>query len=462
MEEAAPRRTVIEPFRIKSVEPLRFTTRPEREAALAAAGHNLFALRSVDVLIDLLTDSGTGAMSAEQWAAMMRGDESYAGSTSFERFDTVVRELTGMRHVIPTHQGRAAERILFTEAVAAGDVVPANSHFDTTRANIEYQGAQAIDLLCAEGRDMDSEAPFKGDMDVEALEEVFARQGRERIPLVMVTITNNSGGGQPVSLANLRAVRAVCDRHERPLVLDAARFAENAWFIAEREPGQAGRSPRAVAEEVFRLADGCTISLKKDGFGNIGGALVLNDPELAQRCRNVLILTEGFPTYGGLAGRDLEALAQGLLEITDPDYLRYRTRTVAYLAERAWAAGVPTVRPPGGHAVYLDARRLLPHIPPHEYPAQALAAELYLEGGVRGVEIGTLMFGRPGPDGRDLPAPHELVRLALPRRVHTQSHVDYVGEVIGAVAQRAGALRGYRVVEQAPWLRHFTARLEPL
>ncbi|MDX6647282.1 MAG: tryptophanase [Miltoncostaeaceae bacterium] len=455
-------RTIIEPFRIKSVEPLRFTTRGQREAALAAAGHNLFALRSQDVLIDLLTDSGTGAMSAEQWAAMMRGDESYAGSSSFERFEGVVHELTGLRHVIPTHQGRAAERILFTEAVGAGDVVPSNSHFDTTRANIEYQGAEALDLLCAEGRDMESEAPFKGDMDVEALEAAFERHGRERIPLVMVTITNNSGGGQPVSLANLRAVRAVCRRYERPLVLDAARFAENAWFITQREPGQEGRTPRAVAEEAFRLADGCTISLKKDGFGNIGGALALNDPLLAQRCRNVLILTEGFPTYGGLAGRDLEALAQGLLEITDPDYLRYRTRTVAYLAERAWAAGVPTVRPPGGHAVYLDAKRLLPQIPAHQYPAQALAAELYLEGGVRGVEIGSLMFGRPGPGGRELPAPHELVRLALPRRVHTQSHVDYVGEVIAAVAARAGELSGYRIVEQAAWLRHFTARLEPL
>jgi tryptophanase len=392
----------------------------------------------------------------------MRGDESYAGSSSFERFESVVRELTGLRHVIPTHQGRAAERILFAEAVGAGDVVPSNSHFDTTRANIEYQGAEALDLLCAEGRDMDSEAPFKGDMDVDALESAFERHGRERIPLVMLTITNNAGGGQPVSLANLRAVRAVCDRFERPLVLDAARFAENAWFITQREPGQAGRTPREVAEETFRLADGCTISLKKDGFGNIGGALALNDPVLARRCRNVLILTEGFPTYGGLAGRDLEALAQGLLEITDPDYLRYRTRSVAYLAERAWAAGVPTVRPPGGHAVYLDAKRLLPQIPAHQYPAQALAAELFLEGGVRGVEIGTLMFGRPGPGGRDLPAPHELVRLALPRRVHTQSHVDYVGEVIAAVAARALRLRGYRVVEQAPWLRHFTARLEPL
>jgi len=340
--------------------------------------------------------------------------------------------------------------------------VPNNTHFDTTRANVEYQGAEARDLLCAEGHDLHLDAPFKGNLDVDGLERTIADVGRDRVPLVMVTITNNSGGGQPVSMANLRAVRRVCDQHDIPLFLDACRFAENAWFVHEREPGYDDRLPRDIAEEAFRVADGCTISLKKDGFGNIGGALALNDPLLARRCRNVLILTEGFPTYGGLAGRDLEALAQGLLEITDPDYLRYRTRSVAYLAERAWAAGVPTVRPPGGHAVYLDAKRLLPQIPAHQYPAQALAAELYLEGGVRGVEIGTLMFGRPGPGGRDVPAPHELVRLALPRRVHTQSHVDYVGEVIAAVAARAGELRGYRVVEQAAWLRHFTARLEPL
>ncbi|MDQ1402811.1 MAG: tryptophanase [Actinomycetota bacterium] len=460
--DAPLQRTIIEPFRIKSVEPLRFTTRGQREAALAAAGHNLFALRSQDVLIDLLTDSGTGAMSAEQWAAMMRGDESYAGSSSFERFEGVVHELTGLRHVIPTHQGRAAERILFTEAVGAGDVVPSNSHFDTTRANIEYQGAEALDLLCAEGRDMESEAPFKGDMDVEALEAAFERHGRERIPLVMVTITNNSGGGQPVSLANLRATRAVCDRHGIPLILDACRFAENAWFVVEREEGHADRSPREVAEEAFRLADGCTISLKKDGFGNIGGVLALNDGELARRCRNLLILTEGFPTYGGLAGRDLEALAQGLLEVTDPDYLRYRVRTAEYLAERAWSAGVPTVRPAGGHAVYLDAKAMLPHIPAHQYPAHALACELYLEGGVRGVEIGTLMFGRPTDTGEDDPAANELVRLALPRRVYTQSHVDYVGEVIAAVAARKEQIRGYRIVDQPPALRHFTAVLEPL
>jgi tyrosine phenol-lyase len=453
---------IIEPFRIRTVEPIHFTTRPEREAALRTAGYNLFALSAADVLIDLLTDSGTGAMSTDQWAAMMRGDESYAGSASFARFAQVVADLTGCRHIIPTHQGRAAERILFAETVTAGQVVPSNTHFDTTRANVEFQGATALDLPSPEAADLQSPARFKGDLDVAGLERAFAELGPERIPLVVVTITNNTGGGQPASLANLRAVREVCRQHGRPLILDAARFAENAWFVTQREPGQEGRTPREVAEEAFRLADGCWISLKKDGFGNIGGVLALNDGDLARRCRDLLILTEGFPTYGGLAGRDLEALAQGLLEVTDPDYLRYRARSAAYLAEKANAAGVPTVQPPGGHAVYLDAGAFLPHLAPHELPAQALAAELYLEGGVRGVEIGTLMFGRPRPDGPDEPAAHELVRLALPRRTYTQSHVDYVGEVIAAVAARREAIRGYRILEQPPFLRHFTARLEPL
>lgn len=457
-----PHRAIIEPFRIKSVEPLTFTTTEERRAALERAGYNLFGLHADEVLIDLLTDSGTGAMSSEQWAAIMRGDESYAGARSFERFESTVRELTGFAHVIPTHQGRAAERILFAQTLQRGDIVPNNTHFDTTRANVEFQGAEARDLVCVEGRDLQLEAPFKGDIDLEALEATLRDEG-DRVPLVMITITNNSGGGQPVSMANLRAVRELCDRYGKPLFLDACRFAENAWFVKMREKGYADHTPREIAEEAFRLADGCTISLKKDGLGNIGGLLALNDPELASRCRDDLILTEGFPTYGGLAGRDLDALAVGLREVTDPDYLRYRVRTAEYLAEKAWTAGVPTVHPPGGHAVYLDAAALLPHIPPHEFPAQALACELYLEGGVRGVEIGTLMFGRPGTDGApDEVAPHELVRLALPRRTYTQSHVDYVGEVITAVAARADALRGYRVVEQPRWLRHFTARLEPV
>ena len=456
-----PYRTIIEPFRIKSVEPLRFTTPEERRAALERASYNLFGLHSSEVLIDLLTDSGTGAMSSEQWAAIQRGDESYAGSQSFERFEAVVQELTGYDHVIPTHQGRAAERILFSEMVRPGHVVPNNTHFDTTRANVEHQGGVAFDVPCAAALDLRSEEPFKGDVDLDALERAFDEYGTDAIPLVVVTITNNSGGGQPVSLENLRAVRDICHRHGRPLFLDAARFAENAWFICEREENHA-RTPREVARETFRLADGCLISLKKDGLGNIGGLLAMNDGELAARCRTVLILTEGFPTYGGLAGRDLEALAQGLLEVTEPDYLRYRVRSAAYLAEAAEAAGVPTVRPTGGHAVYLDAKALLPHIPPQELPAQALAAELYLEGGVRGVEIGTLMFGRVRDGEPDEPSRHELVRLALPRRVYTQSHVDYVGEVIAAVAERSDQLRGYRIVEQPDWLRHFTAKLAPL
>ena len=456
-----PYRTIIEPFRIKSVEPLRFTTREERTAALERAGFNLFGLHADDVIIDLLTDSGTGAMSSEQWAAIMRGDESYAGARSFERFEAVVHDLTGYAHVIPTHQGRAAERILFGEIAGEGDIVPNNTHFDTTRANVEFQGADARDLVCVEGRDLHLDAPFKGNIDLEALEAVLRDHG-DRVPLVMVTITNNSGGGQPVSLENLRGVRELCDRYDKPFFLDACRFAENAWFIKTREEGQADRTPREIAEECFRLADGCTISLKKDGMANIGGLLAMNDPELAARCRDNLILTEGFPTYGGLAGRDLEALAVGLQEVTDPDYLRYRVRTAEYLAEKAWDAGVPTVRPAGGHAVYLDAGALLPHIPAHQYPAQALAVELYLEGGVRGVEIGTLMFGRAREGDVDEPAAHELVRLALPRRTYTQSHIDYVGEVIAEVAARAPQLTGYRIERQPRWLRHFTATLAPI
>jgi tryptophanase len=455
-------RTIIEPFRIKAVEPLRFTTPEQRRAALEARGWNLFGLRAEDVLIDLLTDSGTGAMSSAQWAALMQGDESYAGSASFAHFRDTVEALTGFPHVIPTHQGRAAERILFTETVRPGQVVPNNTHFDTTRANVEYQGATALDLPCPEAAILDLDAPFKGDMDVERLRQTIEQEGPERIPLVLVTITNNSGGGQPVSLANLRAVREVCSAHGIPLFLDAARFAENAGGIVTREEAEAGRTPRDVAEETFRLADGCLISLKKDAFGNIGGVLAMRDGELAERCRALLTLTEGFPTYGGLAGRDLEALAQGLREATDPDNLRYRARAAEYIAELAWKAGVPTVRPPGVHAVYLDAGRLLPHIPAHDYPGQALACELYLAGGVRGVEIGTLMFGRVREGKPDEPAAHELVRLALPRRTYTQSHVDYVGEVIADVAARALDLRGYRIVEQPQWLRHFTARLKPL
>ena len=457
-----PYRTIIEPFRIHSVQAISFPSPERREEALRRAGYNLFGLHADDVIIDLLTDSGTGAMSDAQWAAMLVGDESYAGSRSFFRFQDRVRRLTGLPEVIPTHQGRAAEWILFSVLCPEGAVVPNNTHFDTTRANLEYQGARAVDLVIAEGRDPAAEHPFKGNVDVAALESLIAEVGADRIPLVMVTVTNNSGGGQPVSLENLRAVRAVCDRHGLPLFLDACRFAENAWFIKMREPGQAGRTPEEIAVEMFSLADGCTFSAKKDGIANIGGFLALKDADVAARCRNLLILHEGFPTYGGLAGRDLEAIAVGLEEVLHEDYLRYRIRSIEYLAEKCHGAGVPTVRPPGGHAVYLDARAMLAHIPPHRYPAQALAVELYREGGVRGVEIGSVMFGRPRPDGTEEPAAMELVRLAVPRRTYTQSHIDYVAEVILAVAARAGDIGGYRIVEQAPWLRHFTARFEPV
>lgn len=457
-----PHRTIIEPFRIHSTQEIAFPTVEEREAALARAGHNLFGLHADEVIIDLLTDSGTGSMSDRQWASMMVGDESYAGSRSFYRFQAVVQDLTGMSEVIPTHQGRAAERILFASMVKADDVVPNNTHFDTTRANVEYQGAEARDLVIAEGRDPSAFHPFKGNVNLDALEATIDEVGVERVPLVMVTVTNNSGGGQPVSLENLRAVRALCERYGLPLFLDACRFAENAWFIKQREEGQGERSPWDIAREMFSLADGCTFSAKKDGIANIGGFIALNDPEVAQACRNLLILTEGFPTYGGLAGRDLEAVAQGLEEVLSEEYLRYRIRSTEYLAEKCRAAGVPIVWPAGGHAVYLDAKALLPHIPPSEYPAQALAAELYRDGGVRGVEIGSVMFGKVNQDGSEEPAAMELVRLAVPRRTYTQSHIDYVGEVILDVAEQAESLTGFRIVEQAPWLRHFTARFEPV
>ncbi|HEX2047589.1 MAG TPA: tryptophanase [Acidimicrobiales bacterium] len=454
--------TRIEPFRIKAVERLRFTSRAEREVYLEAAGYNLFALRAEHVLIDLLTDSGTGAMSADQWAGMMVGDESYAGSRSFFRFLDVVTELTGMRHVIPTHQGRAAERILTSELLRPGDVVPNNTHFDTTRANVERAGAVALDLVVPEGRDPSSLHPFKGNVDVDALEETIDEAGVGNVPLVMVTLTNNSGGGQPVSLANLRAVAAVCQNRGIPLFLDACRFAENAWFVKQREPGQAGRDPRDIAREFFSVADGVVFSAKKDGLSNIGGFLAINDDDLAERCRNNLILTEGFPTYGGLAGYDLEAIARGLEEVTDEDYLRDRVDAVAALWRALDAQEIPTVKPPGGHAVYVDAGALLPHLSSGEYPGQALVVELYRAGGIRSVEIGSVMFGRAGSDGVEHPATMELVRLAVPRRVYTRSHLEYVAEVAGTVARRAAEIPGYRIVSQAPALRHFTARFEPL
>ncbi|MEO8511163.1 MAG: tryptophanase [Chloroflexota bacterium] len=454
-------RTIIEPFRIKSVEPVRLTTVEEREAKLREAGHNLFNIHADDVLIDLLTDSGTGAMSAEQWAGIQRGDESYAGSRSWYRFLDAVTELFPFRHVIPTHQGRAAERILFSVVGGVGKVIPSNTHFDTTRANVEFTGAEAVDLVIAEGRAPSVIHPFKGNMDTHALDALIRRVGPERVPVVFVTVTNNSGGGQPVSMANLRAVREVCDRYGLPLFLDACRFAENAWFIREREGGYADVPIPDIVREMASLADGMTMSGKKDALVNIGGWLALNDDAWAEQCRNVLILTEGFVTYGGLAGRDLEAMAQGLREVVDHDYLRYRIRSTAYLGEALVEAGVPCVQPIGGHAVYLDAAALLPHIPALQYPGQALACALYREGGIRGCEIGTVMFGMH-PDGSETAAPMELVRLAIPRRVYTQSHIDYVIEVVRWVADQAGELRGMRIVESPAALRHFSARFEPI
>ncbi|MHB1264831.1 MAG: tryptophanase [Gemmatimonadaceae bacterium] len=456
-------RTIIEPFRIKSVEPLRMTTRDEREARLRDAGFNVFLLHSDDVIIDLLTDSGTGAMSSEQWAGVMRGDESYAGSPSFYRFEGAVKKVTGLRHVLPTHQGRAAERILCSVMCRPGHVVPNNTHFDTTRANVESAGAEALDLVIPEGRVPSSRHPFKGNMDTAALRETIARVGRERIPFCMITVTNNSGGGQPVSMANIREVARICREHDIPLYIDACRFAENAWFIKLREPGYADRTPLEIAQEMFSYADGCTMSAKKDALVNIGGFLATNDDRIAQLERDLLILTEGFPTYGGLAGRDLEAIAVGLDEVLQEDYLTYRIRSTAYLGEKLDAAGVPIVQPPGGHAIYIDAAAFLPHIAPLQLPGQALVAALYREAGIRAVEIGTVMFGRhDAATGTESAAPMELVRLAIPRRVYTQSHIDYVAEAIGEIAGRKDQLRGFRFTEQAPVLRHFTARFEEL
>ena len=453
--------TIIEPFRIHAVEPIRMTTREQRLSAIVAAGWNLFGLHADDVLIDLLTDSGTGAMSRDQWAAVQHGDESYAGSPSWYVFLEAVRELFPFRHIIPTHQGRAAERILFSAIGGPGKVVPNNTHFDTTRANVQATGAAAIDCVIAEGRVPSIRHPFKGDMDLDLLARTIEAAGPENVPVVFVTVTNNSGGGQPVAMANIRGIRRVCDDFGIPLFLDACRFAENAWFVHEREEGYASTPIVEIVREMASYADGMTMSAKKDGLANIGGWLAMDDDALAEQCRNLLILTEGFPTYGGLAGRDLEAMAQGLREVVDEDYLRYRVKSTAYLGDRLVAAGIPCVQPFGGHAVYLDARALLPHIPPLQYPGQALAVELYRAGGIRGCEIGTVMFGLR-PDGTEVEGPMDLVRLAIPRRTYTQSHMDYVIEVAQDVVKRAQDLRGYRIVKQPAQLRHFTASFEPL
>ncbi len=455
-------KTIIEPFKIKSVEPIRFTTTAERESVLRKASYNVFLIPAEDVLIDLLTDSGTAAMSARQWGAMMEGDESYAGARSFYRFEEKVKSLTGFAHVIPTHQGRAAEKILFSLLGGAGKSVPNNSHFDTTRANVEFSGALAIDLPTSEGKDPENVADFKGNMDTVALEAYINNMGPSTIPVCMLTITNNSGGGQPVSMANIRETKRICRKYGIPLFLDACRFAENAYFIKKREPGFSAKPVIDIVREMFSYADGATMSAKKDAIVNMGGFLALNDADLATNARNLLIVTEGFPTYGGLAGRDLEAIAQGLEEVLDEHYLEYRIRSVEYFGERLVNAGIPILRPPGGHAIYLNAKRFLPHIPVDEYPGQSLVVELFRHGGIRSVEIGSTMFGKYDAEGKLIPARMELVRLAMPRRVYTQSHIDYVLEVIMEVYGRREQLRGYRIVEEAPILRHFTAKFAPI
>jgi tyrosine phenol-lyase len=453
--------TIIEPFRIKMTEALPITTRPQREARLAHASNNVFLLDAEDITIDLLTDSGTGAMSDRQWAAMMRGDESYAGSRSWRRFEATIRDITGFKHIFPVHQGRAAERILATTRVEPGQVVPNSSHFDTTRANIEYVGARAVDVLTPEASDISSGKPFKGNMDIDGLVRLVEQEGPANIPFCMITVTNNTGGGQPVSMENIKQVKAVLDRFRIPLVIDACRFAENSFFVKEREPGYADRSLVEIAREMFALADAATMSAKKDGLANIGGFLACNDDGWADDFRNMLILTEGFPTYGGLAGRDLEAVAVGLEEALDYDYQRYRHATVEYMAKHLDARGIPIVHPPGGHAVFIDAAAFCPHLRPRDYPGIGLVNALYLEGGIRAVELGSVMFGRPSPGATDeVAAPRELVRLAFPRRVYTQSHFDYVVEVLGTVWKQRDTIPPYRITKQAPFLRHFTAHFE--
>jgi tryptophanase len=453
-------KTIIEPFRIKMVEPIKMTTLEERIEAIETAGFNPFMLPAAKCLIDLLTDSGTSAMSTDQWAAMIKGDESYAGARSWFKFESAVKKVTGFKHVIPAHQGRAAERLLFSVIAAEGMVVPSNTHFDTTRANIEFRKASAVDFVVPGGEDPEVIADFKGNMDIVALENCIRENGPEKIPVVMLTVTNNATGGQPVSMANIKATRAVCDKYGLPLFLDVARFAENAWFIKVREPGYADKSLREISLEMFSLADGCTMSAKKDALVNIGGFIALNNDELAVKLKNLLILTEGYTTYGGLAGRDLEAIAQGLEEILDEDYMRYRIRTVEYLAEKLNEKGIPIFNPPGGHAVYLDARRFLPHLPAEQFPGQALVTELYIEGGVRSVEIGSVMFGYWDASGKFVGAPNELVRLALPRRVYTQSHIDYLIEVVEEVYARRDSVRGLKFKYEAPILRHFSSTFE--
>lgn len=455
-------RTIIEPFRIKMTEPIKLIPREERMKALERAHHNVFFLDAEDCCIDLLTDSGTGAMSTEQWAAMMLGDESYAGSKSWKKFEATVQEITGIKHVLPTHQGRAAEHILAQTRLKEGDVIPNNSHFDTTRANIEYVGAQALDLLCSEGFDTTSEFPFKGNMDLQKLHDCIEINGVDKIPFCMMTVTNNTGGDQPVSMENIRAVKALLDRYGIPLVIDACRFAENAYFIHENEPEYRDKTLLEIAQEMFAYADAATMSCKKDGLANIGGFLICNDDKWAEDFRNELILREGFPTYGGLAGRDLEVIAVGLMEALDYDYQVYRHATVTYLGNKLQKIGIPFVKPIGGHAVFLDARAFLPHIPPLQYPGIGLVNTIYVDGGIRCVELGSVMFGRTDEQGNEVPAPLELVRLAFPRRVYTQSHFDYIIEVLEEVWRTRGKIPGYRITYQPKFLRHFSCRFEPI
>ncbi|GIK32000.1 MAG: tryptophanase [Armatimonadetes bacterium] len=453
-------REIIEPFRIRSVEPIRFNSPDDRKSILEQANWNVFKIDAEEVLIDLLTDSGTAAMSSAQWAAIMVGDESYAGSKSYKAFVTQVKSIFGFEHIIPVHQGRAAEKILMSIVGGEGKSVPNNNHFDTTRANIEFTGAKAVDLVVEEANDFDSEFPFKGNIDLDKL-SAFLDENAGRVPIGMITVTNNTGGGQPVSMENIRKVAALYKQAGAPFYIDACRFAENAWLIKQREPGYADKSPLEIAREMFSYADGATMSLKKDGFGNIGGFLAMNDAQLAEQARNLLILTEGFPTYGGMAGRDLQALAVGLEEVLDEKYLEYRAATIRYMAEHLRATGVRIVQPPGGHAVYIDAKHFYPHIPPESFPGQALVCQLYLKGGIRAVEVGSLMFGR-SIDGREYPAERELVRLAMPRRVYTQAHVNYVCEVIAEMFEERSRVQGLRITRQSPILRHFTADLAPV
>lgn len=455
-------KTIIEPFKIKSVEPIKFTTKEERKKILAEAGYNTFLVKAEDVIIDLLTDSGTSAMSSDQWAGIMRGDESYAGARSFFRFESAVRNITGDKFIIPTHQGRAAEKIIFTVLGGPGKYFVSNTLFDTTRANIEFSGAEGVDLIVEVGKHPEQRAPFKGNIDIEALDAFIRKTGKENIPLVIITVTNNSGGGQPVSMQNIREAKEVCKKYGIPMFLDACRFAENAYFIKKREPGYENKSIIEICQEMFSYADGSTMSAKKDALVNIGGWLSLNDEDIALQCRNLLIVTEGFPTYGGLAGRDLEALAQGLEEIVDEHYLQYRIRSTEYLGEKLVQYGVPIIEPPGGHAIYIDAKRFLPNVPAHQFPGQSIVCELYVEGGIRACEIGSVMFGKTDKEGKFIPSMMELVRLAIPRRVYTQSHIDYVIEVIQEVYNRRNELKGVEITYEAPMLRHFTAKFKPL